>query len=70
MITTCKTGHYTAPTFGADDAQVAKEATPPIPPLLVLDQNGNEEPLVTLEGKFHDTLGDLGGKYVKNEYYP
>ena len=61
---------HTAPTFGADDAQVAKEATPPIPPLLVLDQNGNEEPLVTLEGKFHDILGDLGGKYVKNEYYP
>ena len=60
---------HTAPTFGADDAQVAKEATPPIPPLLVLDQNGNEEPLVTLEGKFHDILGDLGGKYVKNEYY-
>ena len=61
---------HTAPTFGADDAQVAKEATPPIPPLLVLDAYGNEEPLVTLEGKFHSALGDLGGKYVKNEYYP
>ena len=61
---------HTAPTFGADDAQVSKEATPPIPPLLVLDAYGNEEPLVTLEGKFHEVLGDLGGKYVKNEYYP
>ena len=28
---------HTAPTFGADDAQVAKEATPPVPPLLVID---------------------------------
>jgi len=61
---------HTAPTFGADDAQVSKEADPPIPPLLVLDAYGNEEPLVTLEGKFHEVLGDLGGKYVKNEYYP
>ena len=61
---------HTAPTFGADDAQVAKEASPPIPPLLVLDEYGNKEPLVTLQGKFHSILGDLGGKYVKNEYYP
>ncbi|MCH1538642.1 MAG: isoleucine--tRNA ligase [Flavobacteriaceae bacterium] len=61
---------HTAPTFGADDAQVAKEAIPPVPPLLVLDAYGNEHPLVTLEGKFHEVLGSLGGKYVKNEYYP
>ena len=61
---------HTAPTFGADDAQVAREASPPIPPLLVLDEYGNKEPLVTLQGKFHSVLGDLGGKYVKNEYYP
>ena len=61
---------HTAPTFGADDAQVAKEASPPIPPLLVQDEYGNEEPLVTLQGKFHSVLGELGGKYVKNEYYP
>ena len=61
---------HTAPTFGADDAQVAKEASPPIPPLLVKDEYGNEKPLVTLQGKFHSVLGELGGKYVKNEYYP
>jgi isoleucyl-tRNA synthetase len=61
---------HTAPTFGADDAQVAREASPPIPPLLVKDEYGNEEPLVTLQGKFHSILGELGGKYVKNEYYP
>jgi isoleucyl-tRNA synthetase len=53
---------HTAPTFGADDAQVAKEASPPIPPLLVKDEYGNEEPLVTLQGKFHSVLGELGGK--------
>ena len=27
---------HTAPTFGADDAKVAKEATPEVPPMLVL----------------------------------
>ena len=60
---------HTAPTFGADDAQVAKEATPPVPPLLVLDENDNEIPLVDLEGKFHKSLQEIGGKYVKNDYY-
>ncbi|MDA9244915.1 class I tRNA ligase family protein, partial [Flavobacteriaceae bacterium] len=61
---------HTAPTFGADDAQVAKEATPPIPPLLVKDANDNNVPLVDLQGKFYDGLPGIGGKYVKNEYYP
>jgi isoleucyl-tRNA synthetase len=28
--------------FGADDAKVAKEATPEIPPMLVLDENGTQ----------------------------
>jgi isoleucyl-tRNA synthetase len=37
---------HTAPTFGADDAKVAKEATPEVPPMLVLDENGNAVPLV------------------------
>ena len=60
---------HTAPTFGADDAQVAKEATPPVPPLLILDENDNEVPLVDLEGKFHKCLPEIGGKYVKNDYY-
>lgn len=60
---------HTAPTFGADDAQVAKEASPPVPPLLVLDENDNEVPLVDLEGKFHISLPEIGGKYVKNDYY-
>ncbi len=60
---------HTAPTFGADDALVAKQASPEIPPLLVLDDNGNPVPLVDLQGKFRPELGEFAGKYVKNEYY-
>ncbi|GAB3709137.1 isoleucine--tRNA ligase [Flavobacterium koreense] len=60
---------HTAPTFGADDAKVAKEATPEVPPMLVLDENGNPVPLVDLQGKFIHGLGNYSGKYVKNEYY-
>jgi isoleucyl-tRNA synthetase len=60
---------HTAPTFGADDAKVAKEAIPEVPPMLVLDENGNPVPLVDLQGKFIQDLGSYSGKYVKNEYY-
>ncbi|MFN3967573.1 isoleucine--tRNA ligase [Flavobacterium sp.] len=60
---------HTAPTFGADDAKVAKEATPEVPPMLVLDEIGNPVPLVDLQGKFIQGLGEYSGKYVKNEYY-
>ncbi len=60
---------HTAPTFGADDAKVAAAATPEVPPLLVMDENGNPVPLVDLQGKFVSGLGELSGKYVKNEYY-
>ena len=61
---------HTAPTFGADDAKVAMEAKPPIPPLRVADPDGTLVPLVDFQGKFRNELGSLGGKYVKNEYYP
>lgn len=61
---------HTAPTFGADDAKVAKEATPPIPPLLILDENENPVPLVDLQGKFRTEVGLVGGKFIKNEFYP
>ena len=61
---------HTAPTFGADDAKVAMEAKPPIPPLRVADSDGTLVPLVDFQGKFRNELGSLGGKYVKNEYYP
>ena len=60
---------HTAPTFGADDAKVAKEATPEVPPLLVKDENGNLVPLVDLQGRFRPEMGEFAGKYVKNEYY-
>src|SRR6056297_1061398 len=60
---------HTAPTFGADDALVAKQATPEIPPLLVKDENDNPVPLVDLQGRFRPELKEFGGKYVKNEYY-
>ena len=60
---------HTAPTFGADDAMVAKQAVPEVPPLLVKDENDNLVPLVDLQGRFRPEMGEFGGKYVKNEYY-
>ena len=60
---------HTAPTFGADDAKVAKLAIPPIPALLIEDEDKQLVPLVDLQGKFRKELGSLGGKFVKNEYY-
>jgi isoleucyl-tRNA synthetase len=60
---------HTAPTFGADDALVAKQAIPEVPPLLVLDENETPIPLVDLQGKFTQHVGPYAGKYVKNEYY-
>ena len=60
---------HTAPTFGQDDALVAKQATPEIPPMLVKDSDGNLVPLVDLQGRFRPEMGEFAGKYVKNEYY-
>ena len=60
---------HTAPTFGADDALVAKQAEPQIPPMLVKDKNGDLVPLVDLQGRFISEMKELSGKYVKNEYY-
>jgi isoleucyl-tRNA synthetase len=63
---------HTAPTFGADDALVAKQASPEIPPLLVKDENDNLVPLVDLQGKFRKEIKDaiygFAGEYVKSEY--
>lgn len=63
---------HTAPTFGADDALVAKQASPEVPPLLVKDDNGNLVPLVDLQGRFRkeikDELYGFAGEYVKSEY--
>lgn len=58
---------HIAPTFGADDARVAKEAG--VPPMMVLDANDNPMPLVDLQGRFVTQMKELAGKYVKNEYY-
>ena len=61
---------HTAPTFGADDAKVAKDAG--VPPLLVADENGNPSPLVDLQGRFlpqmHDEVFGFAGEPVKAEY--
>jgi isoleucyl-tRNA synthetase len=59
---------HIAPTFGSDDAKVAAEAG--IPAMLVKDEKGNLVPLVDLQGRFRSELGELGGLYVKNDYYP
>jgi isoleucine--tRNA ligase len=61
---------HIAPTFGADDARVARENG--IPPMLVKDENDNLVPLVDLQGRF--LKGDkvpalFAGQYIKNEYY-
>jgi len=61
---------HTAPTFGADDAIVAKQAIPEIPPLLVKDSDDNLVPLVDLQGRFRPEVSEFAGRYVKNEYYP
>ena len=61
---------HTAPTFGADDAKVAKD--PGVPPMLIEDENGNLVPLVDLQGRFikGENVPELfSGKYIKNEYY-
>ncbi|PHR35488.1 MAG: isoleucine--tRNA ligase [Fluviicola sp.] len=58
---------HTAPTFGADDAKVAKEAG--VPGLLIEDDKGNAVPLVDLQGRFRPEMGEFAGMYVKNEYY-
>jgi isoleucyl-tRNA synthetase len=59
---------HIAPTFGQEDAKVAKDAG--VPPMLVLNKEGKAIPLVDLQGRFLQELGEkYGGKYVKNEYY-
>ena len=75
---------HIAPTFGADDAQVAKAAG--IPPLHLMNKKGELRPMVDMTGKFYE-LSDLdadfvaanvntdayavwAGKYVKNAYDP
>lgn len=73
---------HTAPTFGADDNRVAKING--IPPLMIVDREGNQRPMVDMTGKFY-LLEDIdpkfaeenidiplydvyAGRYVKNSY--
>ncbi len=58
---------HIAPTFGQDDAKVAKAYD--VPPLLVLDENDNPVPLVDLQGRFRPEMGEFAGRYVKQSYY-
>ncbi|GHU71980.1 isoleucine--tRNA ligase [Bacteroidia bacterium] len=54
---------HIAPTFGADDDKVAKQNN--IAPMLLLDKNGKQVPMVDLTGKFY-LLEDLDEGFVKN----
>ncbi len=58
---------HIAPTFGADDARVAKAAG--IGAMLVDDEQGNKVPLVDLQGRFRKEVTDFAGEYVRAEYY-
>ncbi|MCR4566196.1 MAG: isoleucine--tRNA ligase, partial [Bacteroidales bacterium] len=58
---------HIAPTFGADDAKVAKAAG--VPPMLVKDANGDPQAQVDLQGRFY-RLEDLDPAYVKERVDP
>ena len=51
---------HTSPTFGADDALAAKNASPEVPPMLVYNEAEELVPLVDLQGKFLNTLKGIG----------
>ncbi|MDR3193782.1 MAG: isoleucine--tRNA ligase [Tannerella sp.] len=75
---------HTAPTFGADDARVAKNFG--VPPLQLVDKQGNLRPAVDLQGRYFrlEELDEAyvasnvnatiyqpyAGRFVKNEYDP
>ena len=74
---------HIAPTFGADDAKVAKDAG--IPSLFILDKAGDTRPMVDFQGKYfvkddidpeflnlcvNESYWKHSGDYVKNAYDP
>ena len=74
---------HIAPTFGADDAKVAKDAG--IPSLFVIDKAGDTRPMVDFQGKYfvkadmnpefeqlcvNEGYWKHSGDYVKNAYDP
>jgi len=57
---------HTASVFGADDYRVCQQNN--VPSILV--RRGKElMPLVDLQGKFVEEVGEFGGDYVRAEYY-
>jgi len=54
---------HIAPTFGADDANVARAAG--IPSLFMINKKGESRPMVDLTGKFY-LLNELDENFVKN----
>ena len=75
---------HIAPTFGADDAFVARQAG--IPSLFMINKRGETRPMVDLQGKFYqmeeldekflsecvnkEAYKDYEGRWVKNAYDP
>lgn len=75
---------HIAPTFGADDDRVAKQSG--IAPLLLVDKDGNKQPMVDKQGRFFVTAeidadflknnvntelyNEYAGRFVKNAYDP
>ena len=75
---------HIAPTFGADDAKVAKDAE--IPSLFLISKKGETRPMVDLQGKYYltteldsnfvaacvdkEAYGKHEGDYVKNAFKP
>ena len=74
---------HIAPTFGADDAKVAKDAG--IPSLFIIDKAGDTRPMVDFTGKYfvkddmdeafvqacvNDSYWHHSGDFVKNDYDP
>ena len=55
---------HIAPTFGADDNRVAKAFG--VPPLMMIDKDGNQRPMVDMQGKFF-LLEDLDPEFVQNQ---
>jgi len=52
---------HIAPTFGADDDRVAKQNG--VPPMLLIDKDGNRQPMVDRTGKFFK-IEDLSAEFV------
>ena len=75
---------HIAGTFGADDLRVSRAAG--VPPLHLIDRDGNIRPMVDLKGRFFviedldsefvknsvdtEAYGEFAGRYVKNAYDP